>query len=394
MGRKKKKRKKILALTGIRSDYDILFPVLNELTNRDFELSIAISGAHLSDRHGFTLDKVENDGFKIADKIDSLLSTDRDTQRSKGVGLLTTGLSQTVERICPDFITVVGDREESIAAAIVANYSNTLLIHLAGGDPVYGNSDDPIRFSVSKMAHLHCVYHEEYAQNLINMGEQEFRVFNTGNPAYVNIDHVENMQVDDLFREIKIDYHQRKYIVFIQHPLSSELSLVENQIQTSLESLREFSRKHDYITIGISPNSDPGSEIIRNKFKEYANDNWFFPLETLSRKRFVNLMRNAKALAGNSSMGILEAPHYKIPVINIGNRQKGRINAGNVTFVEHNQNAIISELERACLNSEYRESIRKIINPYGDGTSAKKVVDAISSVDLKNDEWYIKRLVS
>ena len=166
----------------IKFDYDILYPVLNELENSGHQVSIVTSGAHLSfENHHSTYKRIINDGFKVVDKIDTLFSTDRTIQRSKAVGLLISGFTQSVERLKPDFILVLGDREESIAASIVGNYMEILVVHLAGGDPVYGNADDPMRFAVSKLAHVHCYFAEHHVKNLIKVGEERFRIFNTGN---------------------------------------------------------------------------------------------------------------------------------------------------------------------------------------------------------------------
>ena len=196
--------KKIIVVTGIRSEYDILYPVLDELRSAGHNLKIAITGAHLSEQHGNTQDRIVQDGFSIVDRIDTLLATDRFVQRSKGVGMLIQGLTQTVERENPDFLLVVGDREESIATAIVGNYTDTLVAHIGGGDPVYGNADDPIRFAVSKLAHLHCCNAQEYAQNLRNIGEEEFRIHYTGNPAYVNIDQTEQIPLAKLSHSLEL----------------------------------------------------------------------------------------------------------------------------------------------------------------------------------------------
>ena len=378
----------ILAITGIRSEYDILYPVLRELDS-SHELNIAVSGAHLSSGYYNTWERIREDGFKIADKIDSLLPTDRAVQRSKGVGYLLQGLSQTVERIDPDFIIVIGDREESIASVIIANYFNKLLVHIAGGDPAYGNADDPIRFAVSKLAHIHCCFAEEYKQNLINIGEEEFRIFCTGNPAYKNFDDVEIISKDDIKKEQGIA--QDNYIVLLKHPLSSEIERTKDQMKTCLDSLEKFCVANDFGVVCISPNSDPGSFEIMNVIDEYKDKNWFYFTETLERKSFINLMRNASALAGNSSMGILEAPHYKLPVVNIGNRQKGRLNAGNVCFVDYDIAEINKALEKSCLDQDYISKIKALKNPFGDGSSPEKIRKAIESVDLLERKWYTKQ---
>jgi len=380
---------KILAVTGIRSDYDILHPVLTELEKAGHDLFIAVSGAHLSDSHDNTWKRVESDGFQIVDKIDTLLSTDRVVQRSKGVGLLIQGLTQTTERLNPDFLLVVGDREESISAAIVGNYMNKLVIHIGGGDPVFGNADDPVRFAVSKLAHVHCCIAEDYKQNLIRLGEEEFRIFFTGNPAYANIDSVPRTTRENIYQ--KIGLSSEKYIVLIKHPLSSEVEASGRQIKSILEALQTFCEQHKYQVVCIPPNSDPGSYKIRQEINKYRQKDWLIVSETLERLEFINLMRNATTLIGNSSMGILEAPHYKLPVINVGNRQMGRLNAGNVEFVSYAIDDIMSSLAKACFDESYRLHIQSINNPYGDGTAAKKIRTAIESVNTSDSKWYVKQ---
>ncbi len=383
------KKLKILVLTGIKSEYDILFPVLKELQDRGHELFIVASGAHLSDNHNNTYKRILEDGFLINDKIDTLLSTDRSVQRSKGTGLLISGVTQTVERTNPDFILVAGDREESIAAAVVGNYMDKLVIHIGGGDPVYGNADDPIRFAVSKLAHIHCSFTKTYANNLLKIGEEDFRIFITGNPSYANIDFVPVIKKTELLKQLGIT--NEKYVVLIKHPLSSELKDVGDQMKKTLSSLEQFCKKHGFQTLCIPPNSDPGSHEINSIINKYSNAAWFIKTKTLPRLQFVNLMRNASALIGNSSMGILEAPHYKLPVINIGNRQKGRLNAGNVEFVPYDINMIIKALEKATLDKKYQEKVKKIINPFGDSSASKKIIEVIESINLSDKKWYVKR---
>ena len=378
------KKKRILVTTGIKSEYDIIYPVLVELQCNGHDIFIAVSGAHLSDHHNRTFENILADGFEIVDKIDTLYSTDRVVQRSKGTGILIQGLTQTVERIDPDMIMVVGDREESIAAAVVGNYMEKLVVHIGGGDPVYGNSDDPIRFAVSKLANLHCCSAQEYAENLLRIGEESFRIFHTGNPAFVNIDLTPEVDPGELAKKLDLYESNANYVVLIKHPLSSEVHSSYEQMLITLQSLEIFSEKHAFETICIPPNSDPGSERIRDVIEEYYSKPWFHAVQTLSRLDFVNTMRQAKVLIGNSSMGILEAPHYKLPVVNVGNRQKGRLNAGNVEFVPYDP-------EKACFDDQYREQVCELVNPYGDGTGARKIREAIESVDLKDRKWYVKK---
>ncbi len=380
---------KILALTGIRSEYDILYPVLSELTDSGHDVSLVVTGAHLSQHHSNTWKRIEEDGFKIVDKIDSLFITDRLTQRAKGTGLIIQGLAQSMEKSDPDFTLVVGDREESISAAIVCNYLNKLLVHIAGGDPVFGNADDPMRFAVSKLAHIHCCFAEEYKQNLINIGEEEFRCFFTGNPSYRNFDNIPIIKKEDLFNSLKLE--NKKYLVIVNHPLSSEVNESYKQMEIILQSAEKFCVENNFQAIFIAPNSDPGSLQIEKVAKLYDNKKWFYSFNTLPREYFINLMRNASVLIGNSSMGILEAPHYKLPVINVGNRQKGRLNAGNVKFIDYNQDDILNSLHDSCFNEIYRNKIKELKNPYGDGTAPTKIKELLESISLKDEKWYTKR---
>ena len=380
---------RLLCVTGIKSDYDILYPVLSELKKANHELIIVASGAHLSDQHNNTYKRIIEDGFQIEDKVDTLLSTDRAVQRSKGTGLLIQGLTQTVERTDPDFLLVLGDREESIATAIVGNYMEKLVVHIGGGDPVYGNADDPIRFAVSKLAHIHCCTAQPYAENLQKIGEENFRIFFTGNPAYANIDFVPVIEKADLMNQL--DIKSENYIVIIKHPLSSEVESAGEQMETALKALEEFCDKHNFQVVCIPPNSDPGSHKMKMVLEKYSEKDWLIKAETLPRLQFINLMRHARALVGNSSMGILEAPHYKLPVINIGNRQQGRLNAGNVEFVPYISDDIIKAVEKATLDDEYRQKIKNLKNPYGDSSAPQKVMEAIESVDINDRKWYVKQ---
>jgi GDP/UDP-N,N'-diacetylbacillosamine 2-epimerase (hydrolysing) len=382
---------KVLAITGIRSEYDILYPVLKTLQNDDyFKLKLVVSGAHLSDWHGNTIKKIEEDGFEIADKIDCLLMTNRKTQRAKGAGILIQALAQTVERINPDFILFVGDREECIAATVVGNYMGTLVAHIGGGDPVFGNADDPIRFAASKLANIHFVTAKPYVENLKRIGEEEFRIFFVGNPAYANIVNTEKVSLNEASKFLNFDITDGRYIVLLKHPLSSEKEDTYRQMKITLQAIAEFADENNIKVIGIYPNTDPGFYDILNAIEEIKSDKIKF-FKTLPKNIFVNLMWNASALAGNSSMGILEAPFYKLPVVNIGNRQKGRLNAGNVEFVDHEIELIKKKLCKACFDKEYRKNIAEIENPYGDEKAPERIKEILLSIDLNDSKWYVKK---
>lgn len=383
-----KKIKRILAVTGIRSEYDILYPVIKRFADSDdFELKVVVSGAHLSDWHGNTIDRVESDGFEIADRIDTLFTTNRSTQRSKAVAQLISGLTQTVEREKPDLLLVVGDREESIATAIVGNYMDVVVAHIGGGDPVWGNADDPIRMAVSKLAHIHFTTAQPYSKNLVSMGEDEWRISFCGTPGLDNITNEPQLSMADVSNFIGSELSD--YIVVLKHPLSSEHESAYEQMTSTLKAIDKVCQDKGLKAVCITPNSDPGSYEIIQAYKEFESDSILLQ-QTLPRSIFVNLLRNAKALVGNSSMGILEAPMYKLPVVNVGHRQRGRLNAGNVKFVSYREDDIVSAIEQAVFDIKYRNYIANLDNPYGSGQAADIIENFIRAIDLSDTKWLVK----
>ena len=386
------KKIKILAVTGIRSEYDIIYPVLDVLRQDPaFDVRLVVGGAHLSAWHQNSLSLIEQDGFLIADKIDYLLMTDRVTQRVKGVGILTSALAQTVEREQPDVLFVVGDREESIAMAIVGNYMNVLTAHLAGGDTVFGNADDPIRFATSKLVHIHFPFSQRSADNLERVGEEAFRIFNVGNPALDRIRMTPQRTLREVSDALHFDISDGNYVALINHPLSSECAEAGKQAEVILAALEQFCIGSNYKVVAIYPNTDPGAYTIVEVLQRYEGKSFIRCYRNLEREVFVNLMRHAKALVGNSSMGILEAPFYKLPVVNVGNRQKGREQAGNVEFVPYEVGVITQAIHKACTDEEYRKKVAEVENLFGNGRTSEKIKDVIGSIDINDKKWIIKK---
>ncbi len=385
--------KKILAVTGIRSEYYILRPVLFALKDsKRFDVGVVFSGAHLSDWHNNSGQEIEKDGFKIVDRIDSLFMTNRKTQRVKGISCLLYGLAQTVERERPDFLLVVGDREEAIATALVGNYMDVLVAHIGGGETVFGNADDPIRFAVSKLAHIHFTTAKQYADNLRKIGEEEFRIFWVGNPALDGIRTIANLPWNKIKHTLGWnEIEPFRYIVFIKHPLSSEKDGAYRQMKFSLRTLKKFAQKYCIKVVGIYPNTDPGSYDMIKAIEEEEDSSLMRFYRCLPQEVFVTLLRNTLVLVGNSSMGILEAPFYKLPVVNIGRRQQGRLTSGNVEFVDYNERQILSALEKACFDVGYREYVKNLDNPFGDGRAGERIVQILSEIDSNDKNWLVKK---
>ena len=374
------KKRRILGVTGIRSEYDIMSSVFRAIANHPaLELEVAVTGTHLSDAYGYTVREIRADGFTIADEIESLINGDQASSRVKGLAIQLQGLIQTVGRVRPDFLIVLGDREEAMTTALAGAYMNIPVAHVAGGDRVVGNVDDQVRHAVTKLAHLHFVTNQESFERVIRLGEQPFRVFNTGNPGLDRLLAVPTLSAKALSEKLGFAIEEGEpLILLIQHVISSEIDQAYWQMKQTLEAVKLLGIK----TVLSYPNSDAGGQQIIRAIREYEHMPHMYSAKNIPRVEFVNLMRRASCMLGNSSAGILEAPLLKLPVINVGNRQKGRLHAENVQFVAHDVEAIQSAVRRAVSDPEYRKQVAQCKNPYGDGKSSGRIAEILATVPL------------
>jgi len=379
--------RKILGVTGIRSEYDIMSSVFKAIhMNDNLDLKLAVMGAHLSDMYGYTISEIYNDGFSIVDEIDSLLNSDRDSARVKGLGVQLQSLVQTVVREKPDILLVLGDREESITTALVGSYMNIPVAHIGGGDRVVGNVDDQIRHAVSKLAHIHFVTNTESENRLIRLGEQPFRIHNVGNPGLDRLLAVETMSKKEISESLGFNLIESEPILMvIQHVLSSEINDAYSQMTETLLAIEELGIQ----TILSCPNSDAGGQQMIKAIDEFRHLPNLYVAKSIPRKEFVNLFRIVDCLLGNSSAGILESPLLGLPVVNVGNRQIGRLHSENVLFVNHNRKEIKDAVLKSLFDDEYKLQVSKCNNPYGNGDAANKIVEILNSVDL-DDNLIIK----
>ncbi len=370
----------IVGITGIRSEYDIMSTVFRRICEHpQLKLDLVVTGAHLSPKYGDTVSQVRDDGFNIIDEIENLINGDGESARVKGLGYLLVGLVQTVKRVKPDCLIVLGDREEAMATALVGAYMNIPVAHVGGGDRVVGNVDDQVRHAVTKLAHLHFATNIESYDRILKLGEQPFRVFNVGNPGLDRLITEPLLSVQQLSEKIEFDISEgERFILLIQHPLSTEVQCARAQMESTLEAVRLIGVK----TVIIYPNSDPGSQQMIKAIEECRNHPLICIAKNMPRLEFVNVLRYAGCMLGNSSAGILEAPLLKLPVINVGNRQKGRMHADNVQFVEQDTDCICRALRIALFDEEYRNRVASCINPYGDGHASEKIVDVLANIDL------------
>ncbi len=375
-----KKKKLILGVTGIRSEYDIMSSVFRAINNHsNLDLQLVVTGAHLSEEYGYTIDEIHKDGFFVAEEIESLINGDQPSSRVKGLAIQLQGLVQTVARIKPDILLVLGDREEAMTTALVGAYMNIPVAHLCGGDRVIGNVDDQVRHAVTKLAHLHFVSNSESAERISRLGEQSFRIFNVGNPGLDRLLEEPIIDAAELSRRLNFSIIDGEPIIMlIQHVISTESNQAYEQMKASLDAISELGIK----TILSYPNSDAGGQQMIRAIHEYDTLPFLYVAKNIPRIEFINLMRRASCLLGNSSAGILEAPLLKLPVINVGNRQRGRLHAENVQFVPHDKDQICLALKCAIYDKSYRKSLATCSNPYGDGKSSSRVADILAKISI------------
>ena len=378
---------KILAITGARSEFDLLSTLYDKLHKDDFfDFKIVVTGAHLSETFGKTVSNIEAKEYPIADRIYNLIDTDEKIGRLISLGNQIPAFAQTFNREKPDLIIVPGDREEAISVSMTGAYMDIPVVHFFGGDIAKdGNIDNSARYATSKFAHLHFVTLEEHKQTLLKLGEEESRIFVVGNPAIDNIISTPNISRKVLSKNIGFDIEKDDYLVLIKHPIITEIKEQKQQMEIILDAVVES----DIKCLINYPNSDAGNREIINVIDSYVSkhDN-LFTFKNLDRLNYINLLRNASSLIGNSSSGLLEAPSFNLPAINIGSRQRGRISAENVVFIDHNKKNIVEAIDKVRNDTNFIEMVNKCVSPYGNGNTTEKVIKVLKNLIIDNEFIY------
>jgi GDP/UDP-N,N'-diacetylbacillosamine 2-epimerase (hydrolysing) len=372
-------KRRVLGITAIRSEYFLQRPIFRAIAEHpDLELSLVVTGAHLSPLHGHTVKAIEADGFPIAARIESLIFSDRDAARLQGAAAQLQVLTHVVDELRPDWLFVPADREESITLALCGTYMNIATAHYAAGDRVVGNADDMLRHAVSRLSHLLLTTHEQARERLIKAGEQAWRVHNVGHAGIDRMRTAEDLSASELAQALGVDEIEERYAVVVQHPLTSEIANAGPQMRETLAA---------GLALGLQlfvsyPNSDPGSNQIIEVIEEYRSDPRVHVFKNIPDREFVNLLRRATLLLGNSSMGLLEAPYLKLPVVNVGRRQSERHHASNVFFVAPEREAIVAQVRAIIEDEETKRTIGACENPFGDGHAGERVAELLAATPL------------
>ncbi|MGF9768959.1 UDP-N-acetylglucosamine 2-epimerase [Bacillus albus] len=370
--------KKILVVTGTRADYGIYYPILNAIQDEsDYQLELLVTSMHLSPEFGSTIEEIKKDGFSIVATVDNLLQGSNHANMAKSIALAILGMTQAFENNRPDFVVVLGDRGEMLAASIAASHMNIPVIHFHGGE-VSGTIDESVRHAISKLSHIHMVATEGSKQRLLKMGEDSWRIHVVGAPRIETIQNTDLPSFEEIKRRYELDTNE--YYLFVYHPVTTETSKLEKEMNNIFKALLESKEN----IICILPNSDAGQDIINSYYSNLSNYEKVHFVKNFNQLDYLTVLKNAKAMIGNSSSGIIEAASFKIPVINIGTRQCGRERSKNTIDVNADYDEIKEALKR--INSlDFTNVVRDAENIYGKGNTSENFLKIIKSIRINKD---------
>jgi UDP-N-acetylglucosamine 2-epimerase (non-hydrolysing)/GDP/UDP-N,N'-diacetylbacillosamine 2-epimerase (hydrolysing) len=371
--------KRIAVVTSSRADYGYLLPIVRELSHApEFNLQLIVSGSHLSAAHGSTVGAIEEDGFPIAERVEIVTDSDAAADIAKSIGTGVMGFADAYSRLDPDLLLLLGDRFEMLAAAAAMLPFAKPIAHIAGGESSEGAIDEAIRHSLTKMSHLHFVQTSQYRDRVVQMGEEPWRVTVSGSPSLDNLRGFVPVPESELAERVGLSLDCPPLLVTF-HPVTLEYAAARQQIGEVLAAIEASGLP----VVFTAPNADTNGQDIRDAIESFvarrgASASFVLNLGT---RGYFSLMQKALLMLGNSSSGIIEAASFSLPVVNVGDRQRGRIHGENVIDVPCTRDAILPAL-RAAGASSFRDRIRGMKNPYGDGNAAKVIVDVLRRTPL------------
>lgn len=380
----KSKKLKVAVFTGSRAEYGLLFWLMRDIdADKDMKLYVIASGMHLSHEFGDTYSKIEEDGFKIDEKVEILLSSNTPIGILKSMGLGLIGYSESFTRIKPDLIIILGDRFEALAAAQSAMLLRIPILHLHGGEITEGAYDDSIRHAITKLSYLHATSTEEYRKRVIQLGESPNRVKYVGAIGLDAIKKMKFLNRKELTKSLNFDCNC-PYFLITFHPTTLDSrndSVAFSNLLSALDSFKEFNLIFTY------PNADDGGRKIIERIKDYSikNSDRAFSVPSMGQLNYLSALKHASLVIGNSSSGIIEAPSFKIPSVNIGVRQKGRLSARSV----YHSSIHLKDIKNA-INSSLKldQNSKNFKNPYELNNTSRNIINMIKKSDLKSSKSF------
>ena len=367
--------RKICVITGTRAEFGLLRPLIELIiNNKELQLQLIATGMHLSPEFGYTLNEITEAGFKVDKKVECLLSSDSPIGISKTIALAISGFADALDELAPDLVLVLGDRTEILGAVIATAMTNIPIAHLYGGETTEGAYDEAIRHSITKFSHLHFTSTEIYRKRVIQLGEHPNTVFNVG---AIGLDAIKKLRLlDRASFEQAIGFKlNEKNILITYHPVTLEKETPMETFQNILTALDELPNS---TLIFTHANSDKNGRIINKMITEYVNSHKdkAVHFSSLGQLRYLSALQYVDFVIGNSSSGMTEVPAFHIPTINIGDRQKGRINCESII----NSNNSLEDIKKSitfALDKTFRKKIQQQELLYGNGTAAEKIFQII-----------------
>jgi UDP-N-acetyl-D-glucosamine 2-epimerase, UDP-hydrolysing len=380
--------RKVCVVTGTRAEYGVLRNILANIKKSDkLKLQLVVTGAHLSTEFGYTINEISEDEFEIDEQVHILMNDSNRGNIAKEMGMLMIQLSQTFERLKPDILLILGDRYEIFAAVSAAMVMNIPIAHISGGEITEGAIDEQIRHAVTKISHIHFPGAKEYYQNIINMGEESWRIFEVGDPGIENIKLMNFLDKKELKKQLNIEV-DRNTLLVTYHPVTLENDRLSFQIENLIRALDKINTK----MIVTYPNADNGGSYIIKKLEDFAKVNSNVHLfKNLGSVKYLSVMKLCGAVIGNSSSALIEAPYLKVPVVNIGNRQKGRLMADNIISCSNEYEEIVKAINKS-LSNKFREKVKNVKSLYGEGNTSEEIVKILESIEI-DDKLLKKKLV-
>lgn len=367
--------KKICVVTATRAEFSALLPLIKKIQNDDaFQLQIVATGMHLSPEFGLTYREIEENGFVIDEKVEMLLSSDTPVGIAKSMGLMSIGIADAFFRLQPDMLVILGDRYEMIPVASCANLFHIPITHISGGEITEGAIDDNFRHVLTKLSHLHFTSTEGHRNRVIQMGEMPERVFSVGELGIENLKNLNLLSIDILAREIEFNL-DTDYCVCTFHPVTLEKNTAAVQFQSLLDALET---QQNLKVIFTKCNADTGGRIVNQMIDDVVaqNSERYIAFTSMGVLRYLSAVQSCQFVIGNSSSGLLEAPSFHVPTVNIGDRQKGRTRGKTVIDCLPTTEDITNAIDLARTLG-FRQSIANETNPYGDGVTSVKMIDIL-----------------
>lgn len=373
-------RKKLCIITGTRADWGLFYPLANEIkkNNRIFQLQIIATGGHLIPGFGMTYKEIEKDNFNIDRKVRIPFSQDTGYSVAKATGLGIIRLAGALRSLKPDLVFLLGDRFETVASACAAFFLKIPVVHISGGELTEGSLDNTLRHVITKIASLHFVSTQTYRKRVIQMGEEPSTVFNVGALGLDNINNTRLLNRKEFEKSAGFKLGERNILVTYNPATLENKDVCQTELNNLLKAIDEL---EDTKIIFTKPNPDIYSRSIVNLIDEYVSKNKekCISFVSMGRLLYLSALQFMDMVVGNSSSGLTEAPSFRIPTLNLGTRQKGRVRPRSVIDVDGRLKSIRNALRKG-LSSRFGNSCRNVRNPYGNGKAAKRIIEIIKKI--------------